>query len=377
MDIRTIKLLRVTQAQKISEAIENYRAEYPFTFGSYTPNKKKLKYVIQNAELPQNYADDTLLNADTHLRQTKMVIELCQKLLHKKYKNYCKKIDKSNAEYGYFHHEPTMDYEAFCFEHARNFTYLYDIIPVDEKMAVAACKDMLNELKMACKGLLLKINIIAAIEVEVVDMARLRARLHADKSTKLQCLNTMLSRHINDINYHLADEKYFFVHVHGVVFGQAAEMIILQNNLKSNFKNKLIKNFIVNEGCKNKKDKTLAEKKFNETYPTLPQIVEIKRFSSNFNGKVKSFNNNLADWARYILKFGQNINGGTTHLNYKNNFQYTVPDVNIPDDVWMLMADESESLLPTEILSLLKLCKALMPATANDINYLITNSTLK
>ena len=43
MDIRTIKLLRVTQAQKISEAIENYRAEYPFTFGSYTPNKKKTK----------------------------------------------------------------------------------------------------------------------------------------------------------------------------------------------------------------------------------------------------------------------------------------------------------------------------------------------
>lgn len=374
MDIVTIKSLRHTHAQNIASDIENYRAEYPFTFRSYTKNKKKLEYVIQQAELPKNYADDTLLNEKTHQLHTNKLVEHCQKLLNSRYKTYCKKIDKSNAEYGYFHHEPTPDYEAFCFENSRNFSFLYDLVPVDEKMAMAACKDMLNELKMACKGLLSKINIIAAIECEVVDMARLRSRINSDKSTKLQCLNTMLSRHINDINYHLAEDKYFFIHCHGVILGQAAKMISLQENLKTNFKNKLLKNFIENEGCKNKKDKTLAEKKFNKTYPKLPQIVEIKRFSSTFNGKEKSFSDNLSHWARYSLKFGQNINGGTTHLNYKNNFQYTVPDVIFPDEVLMLLADdESESLLPTEILELLKLCKSLMA----DDDYLINNYKLK
>ena len=43
MDIRTVKSLRDTHTKNINAAIENYRAEYPFTFGSYTPNKKKTK----------------------------------------------------------------------------------------------------------------------------------------------------------------------------------------------------------------------------------------------------------------------------------------------------------------------------------------------
>ncbi len=332
MDILDIKLSRDKQARKINEAIENYRAEYPYCFRSYTTNKKKLNYVIHKAELPQNYADDTLLNADTHLRQTNNVIDLCRKLLNSRYKNYCKKIDKSNAEYGYFHHEPTMDYEAFCFEHSRNFTFLYDIVPIDDKMAVESCQAMINELKIALnklkiafKSKLKPINIIAVIECELVNMSQLRERINADKSTKLKCLTSMLKLHSNDINYHLAENKYFFVHCHGVLFGHESQMISLQNNLKSNFETKQLNFFIEQAQCKNKTERTTATKEFNKTYPKLPQIVEIKRFSSNFKGKEKSFSDNLAHWIRYSLKFGQNINGGTTYLNYKNNFQYTVP----------------------------------------------------
>ncbi len=355
MDIEQLRKMKGA-VNKTLEAFLNKTKQ----FNKGTPHDKRLK--VSLGDRYNRIYKNLLLNPEIHLKHSE---RLNKKLLDRWYK-----IKKLNVDKG-------LEDWALADKHIKNFTLIHAMSPVDYKLALIEA-NILREQLLEVVGKVIGISMVSVIECEVVSVKIMRdiaalvdsGKYEKDKQHKLVIMEALAEGFYkanpldqdDDAGYETdTDKSLFCVHVHGVIFSNKSE------NFKK-FKQELLKN---NQWCK------------------AAYQIDLESFSKEYKGEPKDIETNLRDWSRYIVKGGQDWEGGAAgkvgklHYRYKIGFdtkqdkKYWTENIRLNDLLKTLYKTNKVdylSLTQIEILELVLFNEALMNSNNNMLKegYLVT-----
>ena len=344
MDISDLKKQRKESSLKIQKIALEYR------FDVMTPNAKKLRNSLiatRNFEICKT----TLLDPQTHEihaeRLLKMAIKRWIKVKKQENDNRIKS-HKWNKEYkSNLLRTKKIPNSDIADEYVRAFTLIDSVCILDHQVALQECLRMKQDFQCvinATRG----IGVLAVIECEVISISKMRLLEESssdDEHRKLNTCEVLASNSFQD------ESSLFLIHLHGLFFATN------QHHFETLRKN------------------LLKEVQWNK----VGYQLEIKKLSTEWNGKIKSVETNLKHWCKYITKGGNEWNNGKAYLRYKVGFN------SLNEDDWMTKSvrhdktlkandgvSDSMSLSMLEISELALLIDGLMKLNRTRTGYLIT-----